>query len=183
MNIRNSEWFEWIKAFVIAFIIIFLMRTFFFAPIIVDGPSMMPTLHDRDQMVVNKFSYRFREPERFDIIVFHATTEKDFIKRIIGLPGEHVMVQDDTLYIDGQEVEEPFLEEYKQNRTRPLTENFTLESLPGGYEKIPEGYVLVLGDNRNNSTDSRSLGVIAMDQIVGKASFIYWPIQRIQTID
>src|SRR5690625_1716397 len=113
MNIRNSEWFEWIKAFVIAFIIIFLMRTFFFAPIIVDGPSMMPTLHDRDQMVVNKFSYRFREPERFDIIVFHATTEKDFIKRIIGLPGEHVMVQDDTLYIDGQEVEEPFLEEYK----------------------------------------------------------------------
>lgn len=183
MKIRNSEWFEWIKAFVIAFIIIFIIRTFFFAPIIVDGPSMIPTLHDRDQMFVNKFIYRFREPERFDIIVFHATTEKDFIKRIIGLPGEHVMVQDGILYINGQEVAEPFLENDQEDFVRPFTGNFTLESLPGGYEKIPEGYVLVLGDNRSNSTDSRSLGLIEMDQIVGKASFIYWPIKRIQTID
>src|SRR5690625_2736098 len=104
MKIRNNEWFEWIKAFVIVFIFIFIIRTFMFATMIVESLSMIPTLHDRDQMFVNEFIYRFRESERIDIIVFHATTEKDFIKRIIGSPGEQVMVQDGILNINGQEV-------------------------------------------------------------------------------
>ncbi|MDY0405901.1 signal peptidase I [Virgibacillus sp. 179-BFC.A HS] len=110
---KKNEWLDWIKAIVIAFIIAFVVRKFLFTPIIVDGPSMMPTLHDRDQMIVNKFLYRFETPERFDVVVFHATQKKDFIKRVIGLPGEHVAVKDNILYINGKKVEEPFLEEKK----------------------------------------------------------------------
>ncbi|HLR41134.1 MAG TPA: signal peptidase I [Virgibacillus sp.] len=181
---RKSEWFGWVKALLIAFALAFVIRTFFFAPIIVDGPSMLPTLHDRDQMIVNKFKYRISEPDRFDIVVFHASVQKDFIKRIIGLPGEHVQVKDNVLYINGEEVSEPFLREQKE-QIKPyqtLTNDFKLEDLPGGYEIIPENHVLVLGDNRGNSTDSRMFGVVSMDQIIGKTSLIYWPFDRKQIL-
>ncbi|HLR07908.1 MAG TPA: signal peptidase I [Bacillota bacterium] len=181
METIKNEWLDWIKIFLVAIVVTFIIRTFVFAPIIVDGPSMLPTLHDRDQIIVDKLSYRFSDPERFDIIVFHAYDKKDFIKRIIGLPGEHVAMKDDVLYIDGQAVEEPYLEEKKAELTdnQPLTNDFRLEELPGNYETIPDGYVLVLGDNRRNSTDSRMMGLISIDQIVGKTTLIYWPLDRI----
>jgi signal peptidase I len=145
---------------------------------------MLPTLHDRDQMIVNKFSYNFGEPERFDIVVFHAPLQKDFIKRVIGLPGEHVAVVDDILYIDGNPVEENFMPDNSEeiDDFLPMRNDFHLEELPGGYSEIPEEHVLVLGDNRGDSTDSRTLGVIPTDEIVGKASAIYWPLDRIQFV-
>ncbi|GAA0612414.1 signal peptidase I [Virgibacillus siamensis] len=182
MKKRKSEWFEWTKALLIAFALIFIVRTFFFAPIVVDGPSMMPTLHDRDQMIVNKIIYDVAEPERFDIVVFHASDRKDFIKRVIGLPGEHVAVKEDQLFIDGKKVDEPFIDQMKKGENT-YTDDFRLEELPGGYEKIPEGHVLVLGDNRGNSTDSRILGLISMDKIVGTANLIYWPFDRMQIMN
>ncbi|WP_077326157.1 signal peptidase I [Virgibacillus siamensis] len=182
MEKRKSEWFEWIKALLIAFALIFVVRTFFFAPIVVDGPSMMPTLHDGDQMIINKIIYDINEPERFDIVVFHASDKKDFIKRVIGVPGDHVAVKNDVLFINGKKVKEPFLSRMKQGENT-YTDDFKLEDIPGGYKKIPEGYVLVLGDNRGNSTDSRILGLISMDQIVGKASLIYWPFDRLQIMN
>ncbi|SHF51089.1 signal peptidase I [Ornithinibacillus halophilus] len=176
---RKSEWFDWLKAALIALGLAFIVRTFLFTPIIVDGPSMFPTLHDRDQMIVNKFKYRFQEPDRFDIVVFHASDKKDFIKRVIGLPGEHVEYKDNNLYINGEKKEELFFD--NSNTTNQIiTSDFSLEELPGGYEKIPDNHVLVLGDNRTNSTDSRILGVISMDQIVGNANIIYWPFERMQ---
>lgn len=175
MNGKSNEWFDWIKIIGIALIVAFVIRTFFVSPIVVDGPSMEPTLQDRDQMIVNKFIYRIGDPNRFDIVVFHATDEKDFIKRVIGLPGEHVAVKDNELYINGERVEEDYLE----GPVNIYTNDFRLEDLPGHYERIPEGHVFVLGDNRSNSTDSRSLGVISIDEIVGKASLIYWPLNRI----
>lgn len=185
MSKLKNEWFGWAKALLIAFALAFIVRMFFFAPIVVDGPSMKPTLHNHDQMIVNKFLYAIGDPERFDIIVFHATSEQDFIKRVIGLPGEHVAVKDDVLYIDGKKVKEPFLQEIKEQKepNQTLTGDFRLEDLPGGYEKIPEGYVLVLGDNRNNSADSRVLGLIPQDTIVGKTSFTYWPLERFHILD
>ncbi|ASK63509.1 signal peptidase I [Virgibacillus phasianinus] len=185
MSKLKNEWFDWVKALLIAFALAFIVRMFFFAPIVVDGPSMQPTLHNHDQMIVNKFIYNVSEPERFDIIVFHATPEQDFIKRVIGLPGEHVAVKDDVLYIDGKPVKEPFLQEIKDQKkpNQTLTGDFKLEEIPGGYETIPEGYVLVLGDNRNNSADSRVLGLIPEDTIVGKTSFIYWPLDRFHMLD
>lgn len=179
---KKSEWFEWVKALLIAFALAFIVRTFFFAPIVVDGPSMLTTLHDRDQMIVNKIDYRFNEPERFDIVVFHANDKKDFIKRVVGLPGEHVAVKEDVLYIDGEAVDEPFLDHDTTTPNALPTNDFTLENLPGEHETIPEGHVLVLGDNRGNSTDSRMLGVIPIDSIVGKTSLIYWPLDRIQML-
>lgn len=178
---KKSELFDWVKALLIAFGIAFIVRLFFFAPIVVDGPSMAPTLTDSDQMIVNKFIYNVSEPERFDIIVFHASARQDFIKRVIGVPGEHVAVEDNVLYINGEPVEEPFMET-ADGIKHSMTSDFYLEQLPGGYETIPEEHLLVLGDNRENSTDSRMLGLISMDQIVGKASLIYWPLDRIQII-
>ncbi len=182
---QKSEWFDWVKALLIAFALAFVIRMFFFAPIIVDGPSMLPTLEDRDQMIVNKFKYRFSRPERFDIVVFHASVKKDYIKRVIGLPGEHVQVKDNTLYINGEEVEEPFLQKQKEQMKpyQTITNDFKLEDLPGNYEQIPENHVLVLGDNRGNSTDSRMFGVVSMDQVVGKTSLIYWPFERKQILN
>jgi len=176
----KGEWYEWTKALLIAFLIAFLIRTFLFSLIIVDGPSMQPTLYDRDRMIVNKFIYHFKEPSRFDIVVFHASKQKDFIKRVIGLPGEHVAIKNDILYINGEPIDEPYIHYHDDEL---IQSNFKLENIPGQYETIPEGYILVLGDNRNNSTDSRRLGLISMDQIVGKANVIYWPFDRIKIVN
>jgi len=184
INDPTSEWLDWIKAFILALIFALIIRLYFISPIIVDGPSMQPTLYDRDQMIVNKFIYKIIEPQRFDIVIFHASEQKDLIKRVIGLPGEHVEVRDSILYINGEEVAQPFLEYADPFIVFPKTINdFTLEQLPGGYDVIPEGFVLVLGDNRSNSTDSRLLGLISMDEIVGKASIIYWPLDRFRIIE
>ena len=182
MSKHKNEIFDWIKALLIAFILAFVVRTYLFSPIVVDGSSMLPTLHDRDKMIVNKFTYRFNEPERFDIVVFHAIDQKDFIKRVIGLPGEHVKMEDGVLYIDDQAVPETFFNSSETDIDYSLTRDFRLEEIPGGYQKIPDGHVLVLGDNRNNSTDSRTIGLIALDDIVGKANLVFWPYDRIQMI-
>ena len=91
---------EWIKALVIAIILVAVIRQFFFTPIVVDGFSMMPTLKDTDRMIVNKFSYAIGEPKHFDIIVFQAPEGKAYIKRVIGLPGDKVEYKEDTLYIN-----------------------------------------------------------------------------------
>lgn len=185
LNQKENLWIELTKLFLAALVITVFIRSFLFAPIVVDGSSMMPTLHDQDKMLVNKIDYRLHDPKRFDIIVFHASENKDFIKRIIGLPGEHVEVRDQVLYIDGERVSEPFLVEERENQQErsALFENFILEELPGGYDVIPEDKYLVLGDNRSNSTDSRVIGLISKKQIVGKTNLIIWPIDRWQTLD
>ncbi|MFD1067597.1 signal peptidase I [Oceanobacillus locisalsi] len=170
---KKNEWLDWIKALLLAFGFVFLVRMFLFAPIVVEGPSMLPTLHDRDQMIVNKINYTIGEPDRFDIVVFHAPEQNDFIKRVVGLPGEHVAVRDDVLYIDGEPVEQPFLSD------QVFTNDFELEDLEEGHEVVPEDSVFVLGDNRSNSTDSRIIGVVPMDEVVGEASLVYWPLNRI----
>lgn len=180
----KNEWFGLFRFLFIAFVIMYLIRSFLFSPIIVDGDSMLPTLHDKDQIIVNKYTYYVQEPKRFDVIIFHATEKRDFIKRVIGLPGEHVKIENETLYINDIEVEEKFLEESKEvlGSNEILTKDFILEDLPGEYEEIPDGFVFVLGDNRRNSTDSRDLGLIPIDQIVGKATTIYYPFNRMQII-
>ncbi|SDJ72815.1 signal peptidase I [Sediminibacillus albus] len=181
---KKNEWLDWIKALLIAGLLAVIVRMFFFAPIVVDGPSMQPTLHDGDHMIVNKINYSIGDPDRFDIVVFHATAKKDYIKRVIGVPGDHVEVKDDSLYINGEKVEEPYIDSSKgmMGDNRTYTFDFKLEELPGGYEVIPENHVLVLGDNRGNSTDSRLLGLISYDQIVGEVQLLYWPLDRFRLI-
>ena len=128
MTKEKNELWEWTKALLIAIGLAAIIRYFLFAPIVVDGLSMMPTLHNGDRMIVNKLG----KPDRFDIIVFHAPEKKDYIKRVIGLPGDTVEYRNDILYINGEPYEEPYLDEYKKNiDDGPLTEDFTLEELQG----------------------------------------------------
>jgi signal peptidase I len=176
MTKKKNEVLEWIKALAIAVLLAAVIRYFFFAPIVVDGYSMMPTLHTQDRMIVNKFSYKIGEPNRFDIVVFHATVDKDYIKRVIGLPGDHVEYENDTLYINGEAFDEPYLEEYKnQLIDGPLTEPFDLESIIG-QSTVPEGHIFVMGDNRRQSKDSRHIGTVPIEEVMGKTSLVYWPI-------
>ncbi|PLR77616.1 signal peptidase I [Bacillus sp. V3-13] len=182
MTKQKNEFWEWTKALFIAVALAAVIRYFFFAPIVVDGLSMMPTLHDQDRMIVNKFSYKWGEPERFDIIVFHAPENKDYIKRVIGLPGDRVEYRDDTLYINGEPYEEPYLDTYKQQVIDgPLTDPFTLEEKIG-QETVPEGHLFVMGDNRRFSKDSRHIGTVPMEKVLGNTNVVYWPIEDVRIV-
>ncbi|MFA8438789.1 signal peptidase I [Pueribacillus sp. YX66] len=178
MTTKRNEVFSWIRTILFAVIIAFLIRAFLFTNYIVEGDSMLPTMHHGDRLVVNKLVYKLYEPERFDVIVFHATSQADYIKRIIGLPGDHIEYKNDVLYINGEPYDEPFLDEMKMNGER-LTHDFTLQQIIGK-ETVPENTVFVLGDNRRNSTDSRNLGVIPFDQIVGEVNVKYWPFADLE---
>ncbi|MDS9470562.1 signal peptidase I [Sporosarcina pasteurii] len=179
---KNETW-EWIKALLIAFGLAAIIRVFLFTPIVVDGVSMMPTLADGDKMIVNKIGYTIGKPDRFDIIVFHAPEQKDYIKRIIGLPGDEIEYRDDVLYVNGQAMEEPYLDKYKaESEELPLTEDFMLEDKISS-KVVPEGHVFVLGDNRRKSKDSRHIGVVPIDEIIGKTKFVFWPMKDFGFVD
>lgn len=177
MKKEKSSFWEWIKAILIAVVLAGVIRQFFFAPILVDGVSMAPTLHDRDRMIVNKIGYQIGDPKRFDIIVFRATEDKDYIKRIIGLPGDEIEYRNDKLYVNGKAYEEPYLDKQKkQIADGPLTYDFTLEEMTGK-KTVPKDQLFVLGDNRRFSKDSRSIGTVSMDRVIGKANMLYWPLK------
>ncbi|MGN7402433.1 signal peptidase I [Cytobacillus praedii] len=177
-KVKNRSW-EWVKSLLIAIILAFIIRAFFFTPIVVDGSSMEPTLQDQDRMIVTKIG----EPNRFDIVVFHAPDGRDYIKRVIGLAGDRIEYKDDILYINGEAYEEPYLNEYKQKVIdRPLTNSFTLEETPVKSDLVPEGHIFVLGDNRRGSTDSRHIGAIPMEKVVGTTKIVYYPIKEIKII-
>ncbi|ALV21268.1 MAG: signal peptidase I [Carnobacterium sp.] len=179
-NKKRKTWLE--EAFstllyvVIAVIIFLLIRHFLFVPVSVDGESMYPTLHDQDRLILNKIE----ETERFDLIVFPAPDdpEKQYIKRVIGMPGDEIMVMDETLYVNGEAVAEPYLEESKSELApgESFTENFTLASVTG-MEKVPENSYFVLGDNRTNSKDSRSFGFIDKETVSGTTDIRIWPLK------
>ncbi|MFD1204129.1 MULTISPECIES: signal peptidase I [Sporosarcina] len=174
---KKNETYEWIKALLIAFGLAAVIRIFLFTPIVVDGISMMPTLEHGDKMIVNKIGYTLGKPERFDIVVFHAPEQKDYIKRVIGLPGDTVEYKDDVLYINGKPYDEPYLEQYKKTvNDGPLTEDFVLEDKIDS-DTVPEGHVFVMGDNRRKSKDSRHIGAVAIDEIIGSTKFVFWPIK------
>ena len=152
--------------FIIIVAIVFI-KVFIVTPIKVNGESMEPTLHPKDIMILNKSAYYFNDPERFDIVVVSMPDEY-LIKRVIGLPGENIKYVDNTLYVDGEKIEEPIAD--------LETDDFDIEEL--GATEIPDDSYLVLGDNRDNSLDSRELGFISKDQILGKATFIILPFSR-----
>lgn len=174
---KNELW-EWTKALLIAIGLAAVIRYFLFAPIVVDGLSMMPTLHNGDRMIVNKFG----KPERFDIIVFHAPEQKDYIKRVIGLPGDTVEYKNDVLYINGKPYEEKYLNTYKNEITDgPLTEDFSLEEIID-QKTVPEGELFVMGDNRRFSKDSRHIGTVPISKVIGDTNIVYWPINDVRFV-
>ncbi len=179
---EKNELLEWLKAIVVAVVFVIAVRTFIFTPTLVSGESMMPTYEDGDRVVVNIIGKQISGLKRFDVIVFNATEETNYIKRVIGLPGDHIAYKDDVLYINGNPYEEPYLDAYKAQLMGygTLTQDFTLEDL-ANVPTIPEGYLFVLGDNRVNSTDSRhpTVGLISMDTVIGKANIRFYPFEQI----
>lgn len=144
----------------------------------VSGESMEPTLSDGDNLIVDKISYRFKEPERFDIIVFPFQYQKDtyYIKRIIGLPGETVQIDEEgNIYINGEILEESYGREVIDADKIGIAEEPII---------LGEDEYFVLGDNRNHSSDSRvrEVGNIKKDQIVGKAWVRIWPLSEFEMI-
>lgn len=174
---------DWVIALGVAIIAALLIRTYLFAPVLVDGQSMMPTLHDQNRMIVNKIGYIVGEPKRGDIVVFHATEDRDYIKRVIGLPGETIEYKDDKLLINGKVIKEAYLDEYKKQIDEgTLTDDFSLEGLYGK-KRIPKGEYWLMGDNRRFSQDSRHLGPIKRDKILGKTSLVFWPLSEFRIAD
>lgn len=159
----KSVFREFAETIILTLLIYFLVRTFLFENYRVLGHSMDPTLENDQFLVVNKLGYRLGEPERGDIIVFRdpRSEERKLIKRVIGLPGEVLEVQDGRVLINGHRLDEPYVD----NPGR-----YTQEATP-----IPEGMYFVLGDNRNNSSDSHNWGTLPRDRVVGKAWVSYWP--------
>ncbi len=162
-NNRLPSKFDWLKAVVVALLLAIIVRGFFLEPTYVEGPSMQNTLKTGDKVLVNKFIYDLKDPERGEIIVFHSVEDKDLIKRIIALPGDTIEVKQNHVYINGKNIAEPYL------ASAITTSSFRST-------KIPANHVFVMGDNRENSTDSRVLGPVAMDQVVGRAEVVYWPL-------
>ena len=160
---------------------ILLIRLYIMTPIVVSGQSMMPTLVSEDKIIVNKISPKVVGYERFDVIVFTSKAGPNYVKRVIGLPGETIEYKNDELYIDGQLIEEPFLTNSKQSIIDgKLTGNFSLQQLYN-LQTIPNDMYFVLGDNRLNSNDSREpelVGLIHKDDILGKAEFVIYPFTR-----
>ncbi|WP_407408080.1 signal peptidase I [Peribacillus sp.] len=168
---------DWIKSGMIAFIIYILIRTFFISSYTVEGESMQPTLGEGDKLIVNKVKYQISDINRFDVIVFHAHVGENYVKRVIGVQGDDIRYKDDWLYINGKKVPEPYLDHLKVGYPgQDFTGNFTLKELTGK-SIVPDGKLFVMGDNRLESEDSRHLGYISMDKVVGKVDVRYWPIQ------
>ncbi|WP_245922622.1 signal peptidase I [Alkalicoccus saliphilus] len=176
---RSIGWFL-MKIAAVTAVVALIVREFVFANYIVYGQSMMPTIKDGERIIVNKIDYEWREPERFDLIIFHADEESDYIKRIIGLPGDDIYYENDALYVNGEEVEEDFLEETRnENGPEIFTDDFTLQDLTDELV-VPEDHFFVMGDNRKNSIDSRQIGFVPEEEIVGKANMAFWPPQSIR---
>jgi signal peptidase I len=155
--------------YVIIVLVVVLIRTFIVTPVQVVGTSMVPTLQDKQILLLKKYDKNFK---RFDIVVFDYENST-LIKRIVGLPGEHVLYKDGNLYINEKKVVEDF--------TPEETGDFDLKDI--GYNKIPEGYYFVMGDNRNNSTDSRYIGLIKKSQIKGTTNFSILPFKTFGHIE
>ncbi|MGX7192105.1 signal peptidase I [Enterococcus moraviensis] len=181
MNLKSKELLHTILFFVGLAALLFLLRQFVFTPVVVKGHSMDPTLADGERVIALKNT----EIKRFDIVTFPAPDEpkKNYIKRVIGLPGDTIEYRDDVLYINDKEVKEPYLNEFKEALTDglPLTFDFTLNEVTGE-TKVPDGQYFVMGDNRRNSKDGRMIGFISKDKILGDVKFVLWPLNRFGTI-
>jgi signal peptidase I len=168
---------EWAIILLVGFLLSTVIRTYLFSTYSVEGKSMDPTLKDGNLLVINKVGNYIGEFEHFDVIVFHANDQEDYVKRVIGLPGDKIEYKQDILYINDKKVNEPFLNEMKaDNQGTMLTGDFTLEEITG-MKVVPKGHLFVEGDNRLGSFDSRHFGFIKQDQVVGKVNLRYWPVK------
>lgn len=164
---------SWLRDLVFSVLIAVVLIVFIYQPVKVEGTSMMPTLTDQERIFINKFTYRFGlgEISRGDTVVFWypQDTSKSYIKRVIGVPGDRVRVEGGQVYVNGQALTEDYVP----------PENRDFSSWREAREQtVPEGRYFVLGDHRNQSSDSRMWGYVPRDNIYGKAVFVYWPLAK-----
>jgi signal peptidase I len=154
-----------------AFVIALLVQAFLMKPFTIHQVSMRPTLEEGDRILLNRLSYRFRAEARGDIVVFHSpiNIDEDLVKRIVAVENDVVAVSGGKLYVNGVAQDEPYLLEQDFSGEMPET-------------RVPAGHVFVMGDNRNNSGDSRLFGPISTESIIGSAFLVYWPIRHWKTL-
>lgn len=177
MQVLGSFFLDIIETVVIALSIFLIIYLFVASPHQVNGQSMVPNFQSGEFVLSDKVSYKFGDPKRGDIVVFHAPdaancpkgTGCDFIKRVLGLPGESIEVHDDGVWVNGQRIPEPYIPEEFETLPGPATKGKTIVLGPNEY--------FVSGDNRPYSSDSRAWGPITKNDIVGKAIFRYWPLK------
>lgn len=172
-SLKKEIW-SWVKAVFLGVAIVFICRAFIFTPVKVEGKSMTPTFEDNNRVIVSKMS----KVQRFDMIVFHSpVSNEDYIKRVIGLPGDIVEVKNDVLHINNIIYEEPYLNENKKMLTteEQLTDDLKV--------KVPEGSLYVMGDNRKKSSDSREIGFVTEDAVVGEVKFRFFPFTNFGTLE
>lgn len=180
---------EWGKAIAIALIIVITVRWLLFTPTIVSGISMEPNFHHYERIIVNKFIYHFNDPKRGEVIVFHVDEDLEYIKRVIGVAGDTVMIDGDDVYINGVIIDEPYIKEQveqaKQAGTQYNHSSYYLSKAEGLTPvTVPEGTVFVLGDNRSRSKDSRSedVGFVHISDIKGRVDVVFWPFSHFKRV-
>lgn len=169
---RLKELYEWVQAIAVAVVLALIINQFVFAMVQVSGSSMVPTLHDKERLVITKLFY---QPKAKDIVVIKSyALGKHIIKRVIAVPGDTVDIHPDTgdVLVNGEVLDEPYIQEKLRSAGHALSYPF----------EVPEGYVFVMGDNRNNSQDSRSLGLIAYEDVVGRAALRVTPFSSFGTL-
>ncbi|MGH9406005.1 MAG: signal peptidase I [Terriglobia bacterium] len=163
----------WLRDLILSLLVAFIVIVFLYQPVQVEGTSMMPEIYNHERIFINKFVYRFEPIRRFDIVVFHYPLDpaKSYIKRVVGLPGEWLRIQDGRVYVDGKALAESFIPpSYLDHDTYPRV-------------YIPAAHYFVLGDHRDDSNDSREWGTVDRKYIYGKAVFVYWPFSQIGTLN
>lgn len=160
----GNELKEWLKSIALAVVIALIIRFFFFETFLVEGTSMFPTLKHHERLIVNKIVYQINEPQQGDIVVFNYSPRRDFIKRIIAFGGDAVEIREGRLYVNEELQQEPYIHRQMMHDYGPIV--------------VPAGHIFVLGDNRDNSMDSRdpAVGSISLERVKGKAMFVFWPI-------
>jgi signal peptidase I len=173
-KMRKAGVAELILTAVVAFVLVFgFVRPYVVEAYRIPTESMVPTLEVGERVLANKFVYRFTEPERRDIVVFDSIDEDDdqtLIKRVVGVAGDEIQVQGGVLYVNGEEQEEPYLNDADQPQGIY------------GPTVVPEGHIFVMGDNRGNSADSRVFGPLPLENLKGEAFMRFWPVSKISTI-
>src|SRR5947209_18017880 len=164
--------YSWVRDLFFSIVVSLFIILFVYQPVKVEGGSMEPGLEDQERIFINKLAYRLEAIERGDVIVFRypRDTRKNFIKRVIGLPGDRVRVGDGHVYLNGHLLPEPYVpEEYMDSRSYPEV-------------RVPSDCYYVLGDHRSMSDDSRDFGPVPRSLIYGKAVFGYWPMEKMGVV-
>lgn len=172
---RPSLWgaISWFRDLVFSILIAVVLIVFIYQPVKVEGTSMMPALTDQERIFINKFTYKFGlgSVQRGDTVVFWYPQDvsKSYIKRVIGVPGDHIRIDGGQVYVNGAALSEDYV---------PADERDYSSWRDGQEQTVPDGRYFVLGDHRNQSSDSRMWGYVPREYIYGKAVFVYWPLQK-----